>query len=104
MSGATATYSPTPRPGWSKAEEQHRDHAKAEQVLADWTGGPLANLPWGSFLANAAWLLAAIGHNLLRAAGSPASLAYAKARGATRRRDLINVAARIAAEAAGTSI
>jgi hypothetical protein len=37
-----------------------------------------------SFPASAAWLtLAAISHNLLRAAGSLASLACAKARGAT---------------------
>jgi hypothetical protein len=41
-------------------------------------------------------MLAAITHNLLRAAGSLASLAYAKARGATIRRDLIDVAARTA--------
>jgi hypothetical protein len=80
-----------------QAEAQHRDHAVVEQVLADWTDGPLAHLPSGSFPANAAWLaLAAISHNLLRAAGSLASLAYAKARGATLRRDLIDVAARTA--------
>jgi hypothetical protein len=80
-----------------QAEEQHRDHAVVEQVLADWTSGPLAHLPSGSFPANAAWLaLAAISHNLLRAAGSLASLAYAKARGATIRADLIDVAARTA--------
>jgi hypothetical protein len=80
-----------------QAEEQHRDHAQAEQVFADWTDGPLAHLPSGSFPANAAWLTcAAISHNLLRAAGSLASLAYAKARGATLRRDLIDVAARTA--------
>lgn len=49
----------------------------------------------GSFPANAAWLaLAAISCNLLRAA--LASLAYAKARGATVRHDLIAVAARTA--------
>jgi hypothetical protein len=35
-------------------------------------------------------------HNLLRAAGSLASLAYGKARGAIIRRDLIDVAARTA--------
>lgn len=35
-------------------------------------------------------------HNLLRAAGSLAGLACAKARGATLRRDLLNVAARTA--------
>ncbi len=85
-----------------QAEEQHRDHAVVEQVLADWTSGPLAHLPSGSFPANAAWLaLAAISHNLLRAAGSLASLAYAKARGATIRRDLIDVAARTARHGRG---
>ena len=85
-----------------QAEEQHRDHAQIEQVFADWTDGPLAHLPSGSFPANAAWVaLAAIAHNLLRAAGSLASLAYAKARGATLRRDLINVAARTARHGRG---
>jgi hypothetical protein len=78
-----------------QAEDQHRGHAQAEQVFADWTDGSLAHLPSGSFPANAAWLvLAAISCNLLRAAGCLASLAYAKARGATVRRDLIAVAAR----------
>jgi hypothetical protein len=85
-----------------QAEEQHRDHAQVEQVLADWTDGPLAHLPSGSFPANAAWLtLAAISHNLLRAAGSLASLAYGRARGATIRRDLIDVAARTARHGRG---
>jgi len=85
-----------------QAEEQHRDHAIIEQVLADQTSGPLAHLPSGFFPANAAWLtLAAISHNLLRAAGSLASLAYAKARGATIRSDLIDVAARIARHGRG---
>ena len=80
-----------------QAEEQHRDHAIIEQVFADWTDGPLAHLPSGSFPGNAAWLTcAAIAHNLLRAAGSLASLTYAKARGASIRRDLIDVAARTA--------
>jgi hypothetical protein len=85
-----------------QAEAQHRDHAVVEQVLADWTSGPLAHLPSGSFPANAAWLAcAAIAHNLLRAAGSLASLAYAKARGSTLRRDLIHVAARTARHGRG---
>jgi DDE family transposase len=85
-----------------QAEEHHRGHAQAEQVFADWTGGPLAHLPSGSFPANAAWLaLAAISCNLLRAAGCLASLAYAKARGATVRRDLIAVAARTARHGRG---
>jgi hypothetical protein len=85
-----------------QAEEQHRDHAVVEQVFADWTDGPLAHLPSGFFPANAAWLAcAAIAHNLLRAAGSLASLAYGKARGATIRRDLIDVAARTARHGRG---
>ena len=85
-----------------QAEEQHRDHAIIEQVFADWTDGPLAHLPSGFFPANAAWLAcAAIAHNLLRAAGSLASLAYGKARGATIRRDLIDVAARTARHGRG---
>ncbi|MBV9856169.1 MAG: IS1380 family transposase [Streptosporangiaceae bacterium] len=85
-----------------QAEAQHRDHAVVEQVFADWTDGPLAHLPSGFFPANAAWLAcAAIAHNLLRAAGSLASLAYGKARGATIRRDLIDVAARTARHGRG---
>ena len=64
-----------------------------EQVFADWTDGPLAHLPSGSFPANAAWVAcAAIAHNLLRAAGSLASRACAKTRGATLRRALIDSA------------
>ena len=85
-----------------QAEDQHRDHAIVEQVFADVTDGPLAHLPSGSFAANAAWTAcAAIACNLLRAAGALASLAYAKARGATLRRDLINVAARTARSGRG---
>ena len=85
-----------------QAEAQHRDHAIVEQVFADWTDGPLAHLPSGVFPANAAWLAcAAITHNLLRAAGSLASLAYGKARGTTIRRDLIDVAARTARHGRG---
>jgi hypothetical protein len=53
--------------------------------------------PGGSFAANAAWLaLAAIAHNLTRAAGCLASLFHARARTGTLRRQLITVAARIA--------
>jgi hypothetical protein len=85
-----------------QAEEHHRGHAQAEQVFADWTDGPLAHLPSGSFPANAAWLaLAAISGNLLRAAGTLASPACARARGATVRRDLIGVAARTARHGRG---
>src|SRR5271157_2458545 len=85
-----------------QAEGQHRDHAIVEQVFADVTDGPLAHLPSGSFAANAAWLAcAAIAHNLVRAAGALASLPFAKARGATIRRDLIAVAARTARHGRG---
>ena len=99
------TRFPAPTPFETiQAEEHHRDHAVIEQVFADWNDGPLAHLPSGSFAANAAWLAcAAITCNLLRAAGTLASLTYARARGATVRRDLIDVAARTAATAAATS-
>jgi hypothetical protein len=85
-----------------QAEAQHRGHAIIEQVFADWNDGPLAHLPSGRFPANAAWLaLAAMTHNLLRAAGALASASFARARGATLRRDLIAVAARIARHGRG---
>ncbi len=88
--------------GLVPAEAQHRDHAVVEQVFADWTDGPMAHLPSGSFAANAAWLtLAAITANLVRAAGCLASAAHARARGATIRRDLIDVAARAARRGRG---
>ena len=86
-----------------QAEEHHRDHAVRSSRSS--RTGPTA--PWptchpGSFPANAAWLAcAAIAHNLLRAAGALASLPYAKARGATIRRDLIDVAARTARHGRG---
>jgi DDE family transposase len=85
-----------------QAEGQHRGHAIVEQVFADVISGPIAHLPSGHFAANAAWLsIAAMAHNLLRAAGALASLAYAKARAATIRRDLIAVAARTARHGRG---
>ncbi len=85
-----------------QAEGQHRDHAIVEQVFADVTSGPLAHMPSGVFAANAAWLsLAAMAHNLLRAAGALASLPFARARCATIRRDLIAVAARTARHGRG---
>ena len=85
-----------------QAEGQHRGHAVVEQVFADVTSGPLAHMPSGVFAANAAWLsVAAMAHNLVRAAGTLASLPFAKARGATIRRDLIAVAARTARHGRG---
>lgn len=85
-----------------QAEDHHRDHAIVEQVFADLYAGPLAHLPSGVFAANAAWLaLAAIAHNLSRAGGCLASAFHAKARGATLRRQLISVPARIARHGRG---
>ena len=63
-----------------QAEAQHRDHAIVEQVFADGPTGRWRTCHPGSSPRNAAWLTcAAIAHNLLRAAGSLASLAYATA-------------------------
>lgn len=84
------------------AEAEHRDHAIVETVISDLYDGPLAHLPSGVFTANAAWLtLTAMTHNLLRAAGALASAFHSTARGATLRRHLINVPARIARHGRG---
>ena len=81
----------------AEAEKQHRGHAIIEQVNADLKDSALAHMPSGSFAANAAWLaLAAIAHNLTRAAGCLASLFHARARTGTLRRHLISLPARIA--------
>ncbi len=75
----------------------HRRHAIIETVFADLIDGPLAHMPSGRFGANSAWILcAAIAHNLLRAAGVLAGGTHAVARGATLRRKIVNVAARLA--------
>ena len=85
-----------------QAEEQHRGHAVIEQLLADLSDGPLARLPSGKFTANAAWLaIAAIAHNLTRAAGTLAGRRHARARAAAIRRDLIAVAGRAARHGRG---
>jgi len=82
------------------ADETHRDHAIIEQVIAELKNGPLAHAPSGKFAANAAWLtLAAMAHNLTRAAGCLASVFHASARPATIRDQLINLPARIATSA-----
>jgi Transposase DDE domain group 1 len=82
----------------TQADVTHREHAIVETVWSDLIDGPWAHQPSGSFPANAAWaVLAAITHNLLRAAGTLTDTArYAVARGATLRTHLINVAARFA--------
>jgi hypothetical protein len=80
------------------ADITHRRHAICETVWSDLIDGPWAHQPSGSFAANAAWtILAAITHNLLRAAGTLTGTArHAVARGATLRSHLINIPARLA--------
>jgi hypothetical protein len=79
------------------ADITHRRHAIIETVFADLIDGPLAHLPSGQFAANAAWAIcAAICHNLLRAAGTLTSSRHAAARGATLRRHIVTIPARIA--------
>ena len=81
----------------AQADIIHRRHAIIETVFADLIDGPLAHLPSGHFGANSAWALcAAIAHNLLHAAGTLAGQPHAVARGATLRRRLITVPARLA--------
>lgn len=80
-----------------EADARHRDHAVVEQVIAELKEGPLAHLPSGSYAANAAWLAhAVIAFNLARTAGVLASNQHARARWATLRQQLINVAGRVA--------
>jgi hypothetical protein len=79
------------------ADITHRRHAIIETVFADLINGPLAHIPSGRFGANSAWVLcAAIAHNLLRAAAILTGGRHAKARGATLRRALVNIPARLA--------
>ena len=79
------------------ADITHRQHAVIETVWADLIDGPWAHQPSGIFAANAAWaILAAITHNLLRAAATLAGAGYAVARGAKIRRAIVNVPARLA--------
>jgi hypothetical protein len=79
------------------ADITHRRHAIIETVFADLIDGPLAHMPSGRFGANSAWILcAAIAHNLLRAAATLAGQQHAVARGATLRRKIVNIPARLA--------
>src|SRR5215471_16207038 len=64
-------------------------------------GGTANSARGAASFATEAVHAAAISHNLLRAAGALASLAYDKARGATIRADLIDAAARIARHGRG---
>jgi len=79
------------------ADITHRRHAVIETVFADLIDGPLAHLPSGRFASNHAWALcAAITHNLLRAADTLDPTTPAVARGATLRRQIVHVPARLA--------
>jgi hypothetical protein len=81
----------------AEADITHRRHAIIETVFADLIDGPLSGMPSGRFAANSAWAIcAAICHNLLRAAGTLAGGRHTVARGATLRRQLVTVPARIA--------
>lgn len=83
-----------------EAEACHRQHAIIEPTIADLKASALAHLPSGSFQANAAWLtLAAISHNLTRAAGCAASTMHARSETATIRAQLIAVPARVSRSA-----
>jgi hypothetical protein len=80
----------------AEADITHRQHAIIETVFSDLIDGPLAHMPSGQFGANSAWALcAAIAHNLLRAAGVLAGAAHVVARGATLRRRIVNIPARL---------
>jgi len=79
------------------ADVTHRRHAIIETTFADLIDGPLAHIPSGRFGANSAWAICtAIAHNLLRAAATLAGTRLRTARGATLRRHLVNVPARLA--------
>jgi hypothetical protein len=90
-------FTTNPEPA-DQADITHRRHAVCETVWSDLIDGPWAHQPSGWFPANAAWtILAAICHNLLRAAGTLTGTARSTAaRGATLRTHLINVPARLA--------
>jgi len=80
-----------------EADIIHRRHASVETVFADLIDRSLAHLPSGSFSANSTWAIGAqISRNLLRATDTLTSAAHAMARGATLRRQLLNVPARLA--------
>jgi hypothetical protein len=82
------------------ADITHRRHAIIETVHSDLIDGPLAGMPSGRFAANSAWAIcAAITHNLLRATGTLTGTPHGLARGATLRRQLITVPARLASPA-----
>lgn len=84
--------------GIVEADQQHRNHAIVEQVIAELKDGPLAHLPSGKYAANAAWVsLAVIAFNIARAAAVAADLA--NARWVTLRRKIIKIPGRTASTA-----
>nr|BFF05798.1 hypothetical protein GCM10023233_07670 [Brevibacterium otitidis] len=65
-------------------DHMHRKHAIIEQINAELKNGALAHMPSGVFNANAAWVaIAAITHNLLRAAAGLAGGRISKVRAQT---------------------
>lgn len=81
----------------AQADITHRQHAIVETVFSDVIDGPLAHMPSAQFASNGAWAIcAAIMHNLLRAAGTLIAGPHAVARGATMRRHIVAVPARLA--------
>lgn len=79
------------------ADQVHRKHAIIEQINAELKNGALAHMPSGVFNANAAWVvIAAITHNLLRAAAGLIGGRMTKVRTQTLRTRLIGIPARIA--------
>ncbi|QIN28154.1 IS1380 family transposase [Brevibacterium luteolum] len=78
-------------------DHMHRKHASIEQINAELKNGALAHMPSGVFNANAAWVtIAAITHNLLRAAAGLAGGRMSKVRAQTLRTRIIGIPARIA--------
>jgi hypothetical protein len=86
-------------------EQEHREHAVCEQVIADLKDQALAHFPSGQFNANAAWtVLAVLAHNLLRwtqLLGLPATPVRAAC---TLRRWLLQVPGRLTRHARGWTL
>jgi hypothetical protein len=79
-----------------EADLTHRRHAIIKTVFADLIDGPLAHLPSGRFASDYAWAICPmITHNLLRAADTLDPGQAAVARGATLRRQIVHVPARL---------
>ena len=84
----------------AEADITHRRHAIIETTFADLIDGPLAHIPSGLFAANCAWLACAvITAQPIARRRDPGRRRSRRARGATLRRDLVNIPARFAAPA-----